>query len=73
MGMTFTEFKQRNDVGYLKELGLFPMPAVRERVENAIVDLIDMEMWEHSQKTERAEIETITNTLEKWSDALKRE
>lgn len=48
------------------ELDAFPPPALRARVRDAILDLIDLELWEHAIAIERVEVESMRDFSKSW-------
>jgi hypothetical protein len=48
------------------ELDALPPPELRERVSNAIVDLLDLDLWDHAIEIERVERESIETFSRSW-------
>lgn len=55
------------------ELDAMPPPQLRERVENAIVALIDSAAWNRSLLVEKAEIESMRLYVEEWKASISRQ
>jgi hypothetical protein len=43
---------------------------LQERVENAILDHIDEEVWDHAVEVERSEIESLRGLADRWKSIL---
>lgn len=48
------------------ELDALPPPELRERVSDAIVDLLDLDLWDHAVEIERVERESIEIFSKSW-------
>lgn len=52
------------------ELDAMPPPMLRDRLRNAILELMDLDEWEQSQRIERAEIASIKECMGQWQASI---
>ena len=55
------------------ELDALPPPELRERVADAIRDLIDFDAWGHAIEVERVEVESMTTLLDSYRQSISRQ
>ena len=55
------------------ELDALPPPDLRERVENAILEHLDRDAWEHAREIEDAEVESMSLFLTEWKRSISRQ
>ena len=55
------------------ELDALPPPDLRERVENAILEHLDTDAWEHAREIEDAELESMSLFLTEWKRSISRQ
>jgi hypothetical protein len=55
------------------ELDALPPPDLRKRVENAILEHLDRDAWEHATEIEAAEVESMDLFLSEWRRSISRQ
>lgn len=55
------------------ELDALPPPVLRERVENHIRELLDLDTWERMRMVEAAEVESMRDLLTTWNESKSRQ
>jgi len=54
------------------ELDAMPAPALRQRVQEEVLPLLDYGRWTHAKKVEAAEIQSMQSVMESWQASISR-